>query len=60
MVNSNLEESDINKYKDRKNNSIYNLSTDDLERMFNNVNYMIKERSRLVIEMLNSESAHSD
>ena len=47
-------------YRDRKNNSIFYLSADDLETMFQNVNYMIKERSKMMIEMLNSKSSHFD
>ena len=67
IVNSNMVENkrvciDENKtnYKDRENNSIFKLSTDEFETMFNNVNYMIKERSRMMLETLNLKSSPSD
>lgn len=41
-------------------NTIFSFDTDKLAKMFDNVNYMIKERSRMMIEILNSRKSLYD
>lgn len=55
IVKSNIVEGvkkPIKENKDRKKNSIFNLNSDELEKMFNNVNTMIIQRSSIMEEII--------
>lgn len=51
-----IDEKKYDYYKDREKNSIYNLGTEELERMFNKVNDMIIERSELMTKIITQNS----